>query len=489
MPFRTARRPLCRLLAGLALSAAAMAALAQGRTLPAEVAAALDRAKVPREAISVLVQDVSGNGPPRLSWQSQVPVNPASLIKLVTTSAALDLLGPAYTWVTPVWLQGSWRPGSNGVFEGDLVIKGTGDPKLVLERLWLLLRRVQQLGVREIRGDIVLDRSAFEVPPQNPADFDGEALRPYNAGADALLLNYRSVSFTFTPDVARGIAMVSSEPPLAGVRVDSRVPLATGAAAQACNDWRDALQADLTDAQRLRFKGVYSPACGEKLWPLAYPDPASYNERVLTGLWVEMGGQLSGRVRDGKAPDTPPTFSVSSPSLAEVIRDINKFSNNVMAQQLFLTLALNQRGSGTPDNAREVLRQWLSARFGEAGRTAVIDNGSGLSRESRVSAQLLARLLQDAAGGAQMSELMSSLPVNGVDGTMKRSKAPQGRAHIKTGSLRDVSAVAGYVRTDAGRRCVVVGIINHPNANAARPALDALIEWSLHDSGDLEALK
>jgi D-alanyl-D-alanine carboxypeptidase/D-alanyl-D-alanine-endopeptidase (penicillin-binding protein 4) len=203
-----------------------------------------------------------------------------------------------------------------------------------------------------------------------------------------------------------------------------------------------------------------------------------------------MGGQLAGRVREGQAPDTPPTFVVTSPTLAEVTRDINKFSNNVMAQQLFLTLGLTQRGLGTPDNAREVLRQWLTTRFGEAARTAVVDNGSGLSRDGRVSAQLLARLLQESAAGTQMSELMSSLPVNGVDGTMKRSKAPPGRAHLKTGSLRDVSGVAGYVLGASGRRYVLVGIINHPNAGAARAALDALIEWTARDtSTDQQALK
>jgi D-alanyl-D-alanine carboxypeptidase/D-alanyl-D-alanine-endopeptidase (penicillin-binding protein 4) len=164
-----------------------------------------------------------------------------------------------------------------------------------------------------------------------------------------------------------------------------------------------------------------------------------------------------------------------------VIRDINKFSNNVMAQQLFLTLALTQRGLGTPEGAREVMRGWLASRYGDTGRAAVIDNGSGLSRETRVSAQLLARLLQDAAASPQMSELMASLPVSGVDGTLRRTKALPGRAHLKTGSLRDVTAVAGYLLAPSGRRYVVVGIVNHANAGAARPALDALIQWTAND--------
>ncbi len=449
--------------------------------LPPEVASAMDRVRVPREALSVVVQELGRSGTPRLSWQAQVPVNPASLMKLFTTYAALDLLGPAWTWSTPVWLQGALPSGSHGVFKGDVVIKGSGDPKLVVERVWLLLRRLQQLGVHEIRGDIVLDRSAFEVPEQSPADFDGEALRPYNVRADALLLNYKSLSFTFTPDPEHGVVVISTEPTLEGVRTDTRVPLAAGVGATQCNDWRGGLQVDFSDPQRLRFKGIYSPACGERQWPVAYADPARYNGRLLAGLWAEMGGKLTGSVRDGTAPATEPTFELASPPLAEVIRDINKFSNNVMAQQLFLTLALNQRGLGTPDGAREVLRGWLATRYGDAGRSAVIDNGSGLSRETRVSAALLTRLLQDAAASPLMPELVASLPVSGVDGTMRRSLTLTGRAHLKTGSLRDVTAVAGYLLAPSGRRYALVGIVNHPNAAAARPALEALIQWAAND--------
>ncbi|MES3013599.1 MAG: D-alanyl-D-alanine carboxypeptidase/D-alanyl-D-alanine-endopeptidase [Pseudomonadota bacterium] len=441
--------------------------------LPAPVSAALERAKVPRESVVAMVQDV-GSAHPRLVWQADQPVNPASLMKLLTTYAALELLGPAWTWATPVWLQGTLR---DGVLDGNLVIKGTGDPKLVLERMWLLLRRVQQLGVREIRGDIVLDRSAFIVPEQNPADFDGEALRPYNVRADALMLNYKAIVFTFTPDAARGIATISTDPPLAGVRVDTSVPLT----ASACDDWRSPLRADFSDPLRLRFAGSYAASCAEKTWAIAWADPERYNARALLGMWKEIGGRIGGTVRDGVAPGTPPTFESVSPALAEVIRDINKYSNNVMAQQLFLTLGLTQRNAGTPEAAREVIRQWSKERLGSASAALVIDNGSGLSRESRISAQLLARLLLTAWASPVMPELIASLPVAGIDGTLKRSRATLGRAHLKTGSLRDVAGIAGYVLANSGRRYVVVAIANHANANAARPAFDALVQWVAND--------
>ena len=465
---------LIRILAlGLATLVAAPT-LAAPRVGVAEVDAALLRAKLPADALVAVVQEV-GATRPRLAWQPDQAVNPASLTKLVTTFAALELLGPAWTWTTPVWLNGRV---ADGVLHGDLVIKGTGDPKLVLERLWLLLRRVQQQGVREIRGDIVLDRTGFVVPEQRPGDFDNEPLRPYNVRSDALLLNYRSVLLTFTPDAARGTAIVNSDPPLAGVRVDAAVPLSPAS----CEDWHAALKADYGDPSQIRFAGALPAACGEKTWAVAYADPRTYSARALAGMWAEMGGTLTGVVRDGSAPAGAPSFEVSSPTLPEVVRDINKYSNNVMAQQLFLTLGLERLGVGSPDTARTVIDRWLADRMGVlATRSVVIDNGSGLSRDTRLSARLLARLLQTAWASPVMPELMSSLPVTGIDGTLRRSRATLGRAHLKTGSLRDVAGVAGYVLGDTGRRYVVVAIINHANANAGRPALDALVQWAASD--------
>jgi len=458
---------------------AGAAAPAQSQELPPGVAQALARAQVPPDALSVVVQPVStdGNAPPmRLQSQAHRPMNPASLFKLVTTAAALDLLGPAWSWTTPVWLQG---PVHDGLLEGSLAIRGSGDPTLVLERVWLLLHRVRQSGVREIRGDIVLDHGAFPAPRGAPGDFDGEPLKPYNVQADALMLNYKTVTYTFTPDASRRVAWVSVDAPLARVRIDASVPLADGP----CGDWRSALRASFDDPDRVRFAGRYVESCGERRWPVASADAAGYDARLVEGLWREMGGRLGGRVVDGPAPaDVPPSFVANSPPLAEVVRDINKFSNNTMAQQLFLTLGATQRGEGSTQAAREVLHRWLAERFGaELAGEAVIDNGSGLSRDARLSALVLAQLLQSMWASPAMPELMSSLPVAGTDGTMRRTQAPAGRAHLKTGSLRDTAGLAGYVLGASGRRYVLVAMVNHPNAGAAHAALDALVQWTVDD--------
>jgi len=421
------------------------------------------------EALHVVLLDTTPNTPPRLSLSAQTPVNPASLMKLVTTSAALDLLGPAFVWRTPVYVDGVVR---EGTLQGHVYVRGSGDPRLVVERLWLMLRRLQGLGIQKIQGDIVLDHSAFEVGPRDAGGFDGEPLRPYNATPDALLLNFKSVLVQLVPDRHANLARIHVEPPLAGVQFPPSVPLST----EACTDYRSGLRADWSDPTRIKFAGNFPASCGEKTWPVAYSAPTQYAARAVWGMWQHLGGQLSGTVRDGSVPPTLlPAFTVESTPLAETIRDINKFSNNVMAQQLFLTLSQQQRGVGSFEASREVVQRWWRERVG--GEPPVVDNGSGLSRDERISAEGLGRLLQVAWGSAGMSELMSSLPITGLDGTLKRSKT-QAVAHLKTGSLRDVAGVAGYVDTASGKRWVLVAILNHPNANAARPALDALTDWA-----------
>lgn len=446
------------------------AAGAAAQALPPEVEAALARGKLPRDAVTILLAPVDG-GAIRVGHRIDTAVNPASVAKLATTFAALELLGPTYTWNTPVYFEGPVR---DGVLQGNLFIKGQGDPKLVHERLWLLLRRVQGLGVRQIAGDIVLDRSAFSVPPIDPAAFDGEPLRPYNAAPDALLLNFKSVVLTFTPEGAQ--TRVQVEPPLAGVQWPATVPTLQGE----CADWRGALKGSFADPLRPRFEGGYLAACGERTWPLAFADPASFAVRAVAGMWREMGGQLAGQAREGRVPaGLKPAFEAASPPLAEIVRDVNKFSNNVMAQQLFLTLSLHTKGTGTFEGSREVMRNWWRERFG--GEAPVLDNGSGLSRADRITARQLAQLLQAAWASPQMPELASSLPVAGLDGTLRRGRRNVGLAHLKTGSLRDVAGVAGYVHGAGGKRWVLVAIANHANAGAIRPAIDALVEWAARE--------
>jgi serine-type D-Ala-D-Ala carboxypeptidase/endopeptidase (penicillin-binding protein 4) len=443
------------------------AAAAGAQPLPPEVETALAESGLPRDAVVVFVAPAEG-GPPRVAHRADVAVNPASITKLVTTYAALELLGPTYAWSTPVYFDGPVR---DGVLQGNLVIKGQGDPKLVIERLWLLLRRVQSAGVRAIAGDIVLDRSAFTLSSHDPAAFDNEPLRPYNAGPDALLVNYKAVTVTITPEA--GQARVRVEPALAGVSWPATVPLANAD----CGDWITGLRADFRSVAAIRFGGAFPASCGERVWQLAFPDPANYAARAIAATWRSLGGELRGQVRDGRvAAGAKPVFEFSSPPLAEVTRDINKFSNNVMAQQLFLTLALQQRGTGSFEGAREVVRTWWRERL--PGEPPTTDNGSGLSRVESITAVQLAQLLQVAWSSPLMPDFVASMPALGLDGTLRRQRQNVGLAHLKTGSLNEVAGVAGYVHGPQGRRYVLVAIANHPRAPAMRNVVQALVQWA-----------
>ena len=454
--------------------------------LPGPVRQALRQAQLPPEALSVMVTPVSQEAsPPRLAHRDSVPMNPASVMKLFTTWAGLQLLGPEHVWRTRIYADGRLQ---DGVLNGQLIVRGSGDPKLVVERAQALVEQVRAAGVQEIRGDIVLDNSVFEITPRSEP-FDEEPLRPYNVTPDGLLMNFRSVIYTFTPDAASGRARVRSEPPLTGLEAPAEVPLMSGP----CNDWRSTLQADFGNPLRPRFAGGYPTSCGERPWPVAFSQHAQYAPRMFEALWRQSGARLSGQVRWGTLPAQARLLVThESLPLRDVIADINKMSNNVMAQQLFLSLSSELGAPGRFEASRLRLSRWWRGQF--AGwPEPVLDNGSGLSREERSTARSIAQLLQQARRDPLGQVFTDSLAIAGVDGTVSRmaERLPGspllGRAWLKTGSLRDVASVAGYVQGESGRLYAVVAIVNHANARQARPVLDKLLDWTARDQATAPA--
>lgn len=445
-------------------------------TLPTGVRQALKAAAIPAGSVAIVVADAD-SGTRRLAHNADQPMNPASLMKLVTTFAALELLGPAYTWKTTVW---SAAPLEDGVLKGDLIVRGSADPKLTLEQFWLLLRQLRSRGIRSIAGDLIVDRGLLASGGHNPAGFDDKPLRPYNVGPDALLLNFNSLRLTLIPEAENKRILVTAEPEPANLDVVNLVRAAPGN----CGDWKEGLRADFAqhgDRWRLILTGTYPSTCGEKNWYLSGLPANDYLAGVFTRLWLELGGQWQGRVRDGNVPaDGRLLTQIESPTLAEQVRDINKYSNNVMARQLFLTLGAEAgKQPARREDADAVVRGWLaerSLRFGEL----VLDNGSGLSRHERLSAANLAQLLTAAWHSPIMPEFVASLPLTAVDGTMKKrlkGNGVAGQAHIKTGTLDGVKTIAGYVLDRHGHCQIVVFMVNHGNAAAAQAAQDALLDW------------
>jgi D-alanyl-D-alanine carboxypeptidase/D-alanyl-D-alanine-endopeptidase (penicillin-binding protein 4) len=430
---------------------------------------------LPNSAFAVVVRPVQGDGV-HFSFNAAVPMSPASTMKLVTTFAALDVLGPAFRWRTDALTTGALH---DDVLEGDLIIRGGGDPRLAVENLWSLVQRVRAYGIREIHGDLVLDRSAFEALRYDPADFDGEPLRPYNTAPDALLLNFKTLSFEFLPDTDAHVARVIVTPALAGLKWYPTVRITDGP----CADWKAQLQADFSNPLEPVFRGVFPTDCGEQVWHVSVLDHPSYFGAAFRALWTGVGGTWSGSVRDGAAPAEARRVAVNdSPPLAEVIRDINKFSNNVMARQVFLTLG--SQSSGQPANNEQssiVVQQWLARRSIEMPGL-VLDNGSGLSRVERVTAAGMARLLSAAFDSPLMPEFVSSLPLVNVDGLGRARSRAAGSAHIKSGSLVAVRSQAGYLRSARGKLYVLVVFVNHERAANAQAFLDFVLDW-LYENG------
>ncbi len=512
MPFNLPLTPFRRLLAALTLvlglglgltPGLQQAALADG-ALPPPVALALGAAGIPATAVAIWAQPVDGQQPV-LTLNAGEPMNPASVMKLVTAFAAFERLGSAHTWRTRIAASGTLR---DGVLHGDLYLVGGADPMLGQERLWKLLRRLRALGIERITGDIILDASALRLPPHDPDAFDGRGLRPYNSGPHGLLLQYNTVLLGLFPGrAANEPVALAAEPPLAGVIIDNRILTSEAP----CRLWYGDLQARLETGPRLVLSGSLPAACGPRTWSAAPLPPADFGIALVAGLWAEVGGRVDGRVRAGVLPAASgELLGDDSPPLADVVREMNKWSSNVIARQLLAALGaqaalepapaqsapaqnLSLPSADAPPPARAAQRttpdmvadgaRSATAALAAAGIDAtglVIENGSGLSRIERIRADSLGQLLLAAWRRPWMPEFLAALPLAGVDGTARGRLAAspaRGHAHIKTGTLDGVRTMAGYLLDRHGRRHAVVMMVAHPEAAHSAAAQDALLEW------------
>ena len=448
--------------------------------LPAPIAEALKRNGLSARGLSLYVQEI-GQAQPLLAVSADTPRHPASTIKILTTVAALEELGPAYRWKTEFY---ATSPVRDGRLDGDLYLKGYGDPYLVIENFWLFLRALRAQGLDTINGDLVMDQSYFAREPGDPGEFDNQPLRAYNVLPNALLVNFQAVNFRFVPQPGAGRLNIIADPLPANIKVENRVKLTQGS----CRGWWAhglGLQVRHNkDATQVVFSGTYDAACGENGLFRVVSGPAPYLLGVFRTIWAELGGRFTGNVREGTVPvGAPLLYTGYSPPLADIIRSINKYSNNVMARQLLLTLGAEHDGPpGTTEKGTVVVDDWLRQR-GLVFPELVLDNGAGLSRETAISARHLGQVLLAAWRGPYMSEFVSSLPISAMDGTLRKRFSDaaelEGQMHLKTGSLNDVRSLAGYVQDRGGRRWVVVCLHNGPRADTAagEAVQDALLKW------------
>ncbi|EIJ35424.1 D-alanyl-D-alanine carboxypeptidase/D-alanyl-D-alanine-endopeptidase [Thiothrix nivea] len=388
--------------------------------LPDAIAASLQLRGLPEQNLGAYVRPANG-GQPLLAAYADTPRNPASTMKLVTTYSSLGVLGADYRWPTEIYTAGNVM---GDTLQGDVIIKGYGNPNFSEGDFRQLLQALRARGIRNIAGNFVVDKTYFNVPYQ--PSIDGKDNAEYNAQPEALLYNERG----------------------------------------SCYEIRN-------QAGQI-----------QRICPIAPRNSNDLNANLFGGFWKlwvgEMGGRLGGGLQVRAAPQGAQLVHTHySPPLRDVMVEINKESNNVKARQLLLSMGAKQFGApGTTQKGAAAVGQFLESR-GLRFSSLKIENGSGLSRVERISAREMGEMLVDAYNSPYRDDLMRSMAVLGQDGTVKgRLKNLAGRGKFKTGTLRNVRALAGYLTAANGQTYVVSLLHNDGNIRAsAKEAHDDLVEW------------
>ena len=448
--------------------------LASDEFLPIGVRSALQVRELPADSLSIYVEDVE-TGEPVLQWMADEPRNPASTMKLLTTLVALDTLGPAYRWKTDIYAFGEVN---NGFLDGDLLLKGYGDPFLVTERVWQMLRSIRRAGINHIGGDLLIDDSYFDIGSHDPAAFDRQPLRAYNVAPNALLMNFKVVRYWFEPE-GQSVS-VRLDPQLDNLHVDNRLRLVPGY----CGGYQRGITVtNSSDDDRVTFSGKFPSGCKRYAMDRTVLSHNAFAYGLFSSLWRESGGTLKGSWQNVVlASEAEPILTFESPPLVDMISSVNKHSNNVMARQILYTLSAEVLGApGTEAGGREVIDDWLRSNKLKFGKLA-LENGAGLSREARITARDMGALLRFAWAQPYMPEYLASMSLAGLDGTLSRrfrNTDLVGKAHLKTGSLDHVTAIAGYLQARSGRRFSIVMLQNFEDVHRGpgEEVQEALLRW------------
>ena len=447
-------------------------------SLPVEVIGALKQYGIPMNAVSLILKRVD-QSQPVLSLNPSVARNPGSVIKLVTTLAALELLGPTHEWNTRYLIDGIL---DQGELKGNLIIQGGGDPYLVTEIFFQHLRTLRGRGILNISGDLIIDDSLFAPDQFDRGRFDDEPYRSYNVIPSAAMVNFSATRFSLTPN-EKGLS-VAAEPEASNLEILNRIRVTEKECLGDFAGWDYTIDQSAKGVQ-VSFRGNYSRVCGDLEFTRAFLSNLDYTYGVFRAGWEELGGGFEGSLLHGPVPEgAREFFEGGSKPLREVITGINKFSNNTMARQLLMTLGSEIYGkTGSPGNGILEIERWLQSA-GVDMPMLILENGAGLSRICRVSANGLIHLLEKGWQSSYRPEFLSSLPIASIDGTMEKrlkKEKPAGRVRIKTGLLDHVRSMAGYVTSDEGNRYLVALLVNHPSVDyeSGNKVQDALLRWIL----------
>lgn len=473
MTFRkTIKTLVCAALVIIPLGTVASAAEPIYPNLPTEIQQSLRDKGMSAWGMSAHVQAI-GSPRPLISHNAQIARNPASVMKLLTSYVALGVLGPNYRWPIEISTTGGIQA---GVLSGNVYIKGYGAPDFDTKALREMLTELRRKGIHTIRGRLIFDDTFFNGPKIDPGAFDGKPYNTYNAQPDALMFNERRT--TFAAYRKGNKISVTTATPAHNLRIVNRIKLAN----KTCRV-NTSVKRGQGDAVTVTFTGYLARRCRKRGFTMVVTDPANTMYSAINKIWrSDLKGRIDTQFMVGSTPpNARPVHVHYSKTLAELLPTVVKDSNNVMARQLLRSVGAKRFGApGTPKKGAEAVDDYLRSQ-GLDFPELRIENGSGLSRYARISTENISRLLNKAYYGPHRNVWMQSMAIAGVDGTMKgrlKKSAVRGRGFFKTGTLRDVRGIAGYVNAADGRTYVVSILHNDPAARSrGRKIHDNFIEW------------
>ncbi len=383
------------------------------------------------------------SGEPVYERNGSTPLVPASVQKLITTAAALHYLGPDYRFKTEILYTGSRK---NGIVNGDLVVRGKGDPKLVPEQVWLIAERIKHLNINEVTGDLVVDGTFFDSLKTAPSWSRNHTQRAYDAMLGALSVSFNTVAVHVNAGEKVG------DPLIVGLFPDSAYLKLVNKARTSAKG-KGGVKARRSGGKGkivISVTGSMKPGSKEKVIYLNVPDPLKYAGEIFREYFKRGGVSIKGAIRKAAAPENARLiYTHESEPLAVILRNLNKYSNNFLAEQIVKTLAAEVgKIPGSHKNAMKLISGFL-AESGIDMAGAALADASGLSRSNRVTAKLITELLTVMNRRFDIGpDFLAALGIMGVDGSVRdrMSRSPaKSKARVKTGSLAGLSSLAGYV--------------------------------------------
>ena len=441
--------------------------------VPPEYKKIISSYKVSNNSFTLVIKNLTNKSEPLITHNEKNFFNPASLAKIVSTFIALEVLGPQFSWQSDFYHNGT----INGdTLNGDLIFKGRGDATFSINNLENSIRKIQRKGLKKINGNLILDMSYFGLDSKEKT-FDNDPMRAYNALPTPVVIQSNTMNFIFTTKDSN--LDIESNPDIEYVTIKNNIKITNNR----CIDWKSKLNYRTKKENskiKVIFSGKYSRKCGTKSINLSVLDDNKYFYNIFKDRWNANGGDFSGDldVTFIKGADWKVLHSHISKPLSEVIRDTNKYSLNLLARNTMLTvLAEDSDLLVLESSVNKYVQKWLK-KNNLPYKGLFFENGAGLSRNSVLTSEQLLLLMEKIYYDPLMPEMLSSFPISGVDGTLKRRmnySSFKKSAHFKTGSMKNVNAIAGFLLDKNKEMKIFIFIMNDLAAKDSHRLQEALI--------------